>query len=52
VTTHDLAVGGDPLADVTELERPVVVAKGGVVIRDDRAGRGRNPPLGSLEPRP
>jgi imidazolonepropionase-like amidohydrolase len=31
-----VAVGGDPLADVTELERPVVVAKGGVVVRDDR----------------
>ncbi|HET7702181.1 MAG TPA: amidohydrolase family protein [Candidatus Limnocylindrales bacterium] len=31
-----VAVAGDPLADVTELERPVVVAKGGVAVRDDR----------------
>ncbi len=31
-----VAVAGDPLADVTELERPVVVAKGGVVVRDRR----------------
>jgi imidazolonepropionase-like amidohydrolase len=33
-----VAVAGDPLADVTELERPVVVAKGGVVVRDERGG--------------
>jgi imidazolonepropionase-like amidohydrolase len=32
-----LAVAGDPLVDVTELERPVVVMKGAVVVRDDRA---------------
>ena len=32
-----VAVAGDPLADVTELERPVVVAKGGRLLRDDRA---------------
>ena len=31
-----VAVAGDPLADVTELERPVVVAKGGQLVRDDR----------------
>lgn len=31
-----VAVGGDPLADVTELERPIVVVKGGRVVRDDR----------------
>lgn len=31
-----VAVSGDPLADVTELERPVAVAKGGVLIRDGR----------------
>jgi imidazolonepropionase-like amidohydrolase len=31
-----VAVAGDPLEDVTELERPVVVAKGGRLIRDDR----------------
>ena len=31
-----VAVAGDPLADVTELERPVVVAKGGALVRDDR----------------
>ena len=31
-----VAVAGDPLADVTELERPVVVAKGGLLVRDDR----------------
>ena len=33
-----VAVAGYPLTDVTELERPVVVAKGGVVIRDERGG--------------
>jgi imidazolonepropionase-like amidohydrolase len=32
-----VATAGDPLADVTELERPLVVAKGGVLVRDDRA---------------
>jgi imidazolonepropionase-like amidohydrolase len=32
-----VAVAGDPLADVTELERPVVVVKGGRLVRDDRA---------------
>jgi imidazolonepropionase-like amidohydrolase len=31
-----VAVAGDPIADVTELERPVVVMKGRVVVRDDR----------------
>ncbi|HVL54328.1 MAG TPA: amidohydrolase family protein [Vitreimonas sp.] len=31
-----VAVAGDPLEDVTELERPVVVIKGGRVVRDDR----------------
>ncbi len=31
-----VAVDGDPLADVTLLERPVVVARGGRVVRDDR----------------
>ena len=31
-----VAVDGDPLADVTVLERPVVVVKGGRVVRDDR----------------
>jgi imidazolonepropionase-like amidohydrolase len=33
-----IAVAGDPLADITELEHPVVVAKGGVLVRDDRSG--------------
>jgi imidazolonepropionase-like amidohydrolase len=32
-----VAVAGDPLADVTVLERPIVVAKGGALVRDDRA---------------
>lgn len=32
-----VAVAGDPLADVTELERPVVVMKGGRIVRDERA---------------
>jgi imidazolonepropionase-like amidohydrolase len=32
-----IAVAGDPLVDITELERPVVVAKAGRPIRDDRA---------------
>jgi imidazolonepropionase-like amidohydrolase len=31
-----VAVAGDPLSDVTELERPILVAKGGVVVRDER----------------
>jgi imidazolonepropionase-like amidohydrolase len=35
-----VAVDGDPLADVTLFERPVVVAKGGAVVRDERAGAG------------
>jgi imidazolonepropionase-like amidohydrolase len=36
-----VAVDGDPLADVTLLERPVVVAKGGDVVVDRRgAGAG------------
>ncbi len=33
-----VAVDGDPLADVALLERPVFVAKGGIAVRDDRAG--------------
>jgi imidazolonepropionase-like amidohydrolase len=37
-----VAVGGDPLADVTELERVVWVMKGGAVVKDARAGA---PPL-------
>jgi imidazolonepropionase-like amidohydrolase len=32
-----VAVAGDPLADITLLERPVVVVQGGRVVRDDRA---------------
>jgi len=31
-----VAVAGDPLADVTELERPIVVVKGGRIVRDER----------------
>ncbi len=31
-----VAVDGDPLADVTLLERPVVVLQGGRIVRDDR----------------
>ena len=31
-----VAVAGDPLEDVSELERPIVVAKGGRLVRDDR----------------
>jgi imidazolonepropionase-like amidohydrolase len=34
-----VAVDGDPLVDVTLLERPVVVVKGGIVVRDDRPRR-------------
>ena len=33
-----VAVAGDPLADITELERVRFVMKGGAVVRDDRAG--------------
>jgi imidazolonepropionase-like amidohydrolase len=33
-----VAVSGDPLADVRTLEEPVLVAKGGVVVRDERGG--------------
>ncbi len=36
-----VAVSGDPLADVTEMERVKFVMKGGVVIRDDLPGSGR-----------
>jgi imidazolonepropionase-like amidohydrolase len=32
-----VAVAGDSLTDVTDLERPIVVAKGGVVVVDRRA---------------
>ncbi len=32
-----VAVDGDPLTDITVLERPVVVVKGGGVVRDERA---------------
>jgi imidazolonepropionase-like amidohydrolase len=35
-----VAVDGDPLADIALLERPTVVAKGGVVVRDDRLAVG------------
>jgi imidazolonepropionase-like amidohydrolase len=31
-----VAVGGDPLDEIGVLERPTVVVKGGVVVRDDR----------------
>ena len=31
-----VAVQGDPLADITRLEHPVVVIQGGRVVRDDR----------------
>jgi imidazolonepropionase-like amidohydrolase len=33
-----VAVEGDPLGDVSLLERPVVVAKGGRLVRDERTG--------------
>jgi len=33
-----VAVDGDPLADITLLERPVVVLRGGRVVLDIRAG--------------
>ena len=33
-----VAVDGDPLDDVTVLERPVVVIKGGRVVLDARTG--------------
>jgi imidazolonepropionase-like amidohydrolase len=36
-----VAVEGDPLTDVTVLERPVVVVKGGSVVRHDRVGAAR-----------
>ena len=36
-----IAVSGDPLADVTEMERVKFVMKGGVVIRDDLPGAAR-----------
>ncbi len=34
-----IAVEGDPTEDVTRLAAPVVVIKGGAVVRDDRAGQ-------------
>ena len=36
-----VAVAGDPLADVSEMERVKFVMKGGVVVRDDLPGSGR-----------
>jgi imidazolonepropionase-like amidohydrolase len=36
-----VAVEGDPLTDVTVLERPVVVVKGGSVVRHDRVAAAR-----------
>jgi len=36
-----VAVSGDPLADVTEMQRVKFVMKGGVVVRDDLPGSGR-----------
>jgi imidazolonepropionase-like amidohydrolase len=35
-----VAVAGDPLADITELERPIVVVKAGRPVRDERGGAG------------
>ena len=34
-----VAVDGDPIADITQLERPVVVLKGGRLVVDRRTGR-------------
>ena len=42
-----VAFAGDPLADVTELERPVAVAMGGGLVRDDRDQPGR-PSVGRM----
>ena len=38
-----VAVAGDPLADVSELERPILVAKAGRLVRDDRSRRTGRP---------
>jgi len=35
-----VAVEGDPTRDIARLAEPVVVVKGGAIIRDDRAGQG------------
>ena len=35
-----VAVAGDPLVDITEMERVRFVMKGGVVVRDDLTGDG------------
>jgi imidazolonepropionase-like amidohydrolase len=38
-----VAVAGDPTTDIAELGRPVVVMKGGLVVRDDRQGQAARP---------
>ena len=35
-----IAVSGDPLADISEMQRVKFVMKGGVVVRNDLTGRG------------
>jgi len=37
-----VAVVGDPLEEIGVLERPTVVVKGGIVVRDDRGGDPRS----------
>ena len=37
-----VAVRGDPLADITQVEHPAIVMKGGVIVKDNRGDKTPN----------